>query len=112
MPQIEEIDALRRQNGIDDVELHQEIARLRVGDRVRLTFLAGPGLPAPLTLRAPVTHIGEGGFRGRLVDSPAGRAPAELRRGMVVVFTAGQIHSVVPSGRAAASEEGRARKRR
>jgi hypothetical protein len=111
MPPLEEIDALRRENGIDDVELRQEIARLLVGDQVRLTFLAGPGLPAPRTLRARITHIGDGGFRGRLVDAPAGRAPGALRRGMAIDFTAGQIHSVVPSPRPAAAG-GRAKKRR
>jgi hypothetical protein len=112
MLRIEEIDALRRQNGIDDVELRQEIAGLRVGDEVRLTFLAGPGLPAPQTLRARITHIGDGGFCGRLVDAPAGRAPPALRRGAAVSFTAGQIHSVVPPRRADEPGERPAKRRR
>jgi hypothetical protein len=112
MPQIEEIDALRRQNGIHDVELHREIARLQVGDQVRLTFLAGQGLPAAQTLRAHITHVGDGHFRGRLVVAPAGRAPRPLRRGMAVVFTAGQIHSVVPRPAGASGEAPAKMKRR
>ena len=39
--EIENMDELRRCEGIDDVELHEDIGRLRVGDHVRLTFLAG-----------------------------------------------------------------------
>lgn len=38
--EIENIDELRRCHGIDDIELHEDISRLRVGDHVFLTFLS------------------------------------------------------------------------
>src|SRR5215472_10425257 len=66
--QIENIDELRRCNGIDDIELHEEIDRLRVGDHVRLTFLSGANLRKTLTVR--ITRIRAGRFRGRLAARP------------------------------------------
>jgi len=44
---LENIDELRQSHGIDDVELHEAIARLRVGDHVFLTFLSGPTCVQP-----------------------------------------------------------------
>jgi hypothetical protein len=38
---IEDIEEMRRQEGIDDVELRKAIRGLHVGDSVKLTFLAG-----------------------------------------------------------------------
>src|SRR5690242_19875839 len=66
---IEDIDELRRREGIEDAELHEEIGRLRVGDHVRLTFLAAAGLPETLSVR--ITRIRGGQFRGRLACPPA-----------------------------------------
>src|SRR5262249_38237968 len=61
---IENIDELRRCNGIDDIELHAQIDRLRVGDHFLLTFLAGSNLRTTLPVR--ITRIRAGRFRGRL----------------------------------------------
>jgi hypothetical protein len=112
MLRIEEIDALRRQCGIDDVELRRQVAALRVGDQARLTFLAGPGLSAPLTLRVRITHIRGDRFHGLLAEPNSGRVPPAVQDAMPVVFTAGQIHSVVSPGSAAASQGHRPRKKR
>jgi hypothetical protein len=92
---IENIDDLRRREGIDDVELHEEIGRLRVGDHVRLTFLAGASLHETLSVR--ITRIREGQFRGRLVGRPAHPDLLGLRADALVNFTAGQIHSIARS---------------
>src|SRR5690349_15927073 len=40
--EIQDIEQMRQQEGIDDVELRGEVRQLRAGDYVRLTFLAGP----------------------------------------------------------------------
>jgi hypothetical protein len=42
--EIENIDELRRCNGIDDIELHEDTGHLQVGDLVFLTFLSGSNL--------------------------------------------------------------------
>jgi hypothetical protein len=92
--EIENIDELRQREGIDDVELHDDIRRLRVGDHVRLTFLSGVNLRETLLVR--ITSIRVGQFRGRLSTSKS-RAPLPgLRADALVTFTAGQIHSIVP----------------
>ena len=39
--QIENIEEMRRREGIDDVELRSEIRDLQVGDSVRLTLMTG-----------------------------------------------------------------------
>ena len=89
--QIENIDELRRCNGIDDIELHEEIDRLRVGDHVLLTFLSGTNLRSTLPVR--ITRIRAERFRGRLAARPARPELLGLQPNGLVAFTAGQIHS-------------------
>lgn len=92
--EIENIDDLRRREGIDDVELHEDIGRLRVGDFVRLTFLSGPNVRETLSVR--ITSISSGHFRGRLCGPTAGPRLLDIRPDALVTFTAGQIHSIAP----------------
>jgi hypothetical protein len=88
---IENIEEMRLRAGIDDVELHQSIRRLRVGDRVRLTLLAAPGQTGGKTLWFRITRVQGSRFRGRLVE---GQSLAGLRAGALLSFTAAHIHSV------------------
>jgi hypothetical protein len=97
--EIENIDELRRREGIDDVELHEDIGRLQVGDCVRLTFLAGANLRETLSVR--ITSISSGQFRGRLSGAIARPELLGLRPNSMVTFTAGQIHSIAPRPRPA-----------
>jgi hypothetical protein len=90
--EIENIDELRRCHGIEDVELHEEIDRLRVGDHVLLTFLSGTNLRTTLPVR--ITRIRAGRFRGRLAAPIARPELLGLRLNAMVAFTAGQIHSI------------------
>ena len=62
--EIENIEEMRCRQGIDDVELREAIRGLRVGDVVRLTFLAGAGSSAGETLSVRVTSI-RGNASGR-----------------------------------------------
>jgi hypothetical protein len=91
--EIENIEELRRGEGIEDVELHDQIRTLRAGDFVRLTFLAGAP-PGGETLRVRITRVEGGDFRGRLADAPASGRLSALRVGSTVRFQAGHIHSV------------------
>jgi hypothetical protein len=88
---IENIEEMRLRAGIDDVELRQSVRRLRVGDRVRLTLLSGPGQTAGKTLWFRITRVEGSHFRGRLAE---GQALAGLRPGALLSFTADHIHSV------------------
>src|SRR5438874_1488314 len=99
---IEEIDALRRESGIDDIDLRRAIDGLRVGDQVRLTFLAEPGLAAARTVRVRITRIRGRRFCGLLVEPAVGGDPPLPGAGSVA-FTAGQIHSVATSRHAPGS---------
>ncbi len=90
---IENIDELRLCNGIDDIELHEEIEHLRVGDHVLLTFLSGTNLRTTLPVR--ITRIRATQFRGRLAAPIARPDLLGLRANALVTFTAGQIHSIV-----------------
>ena len=90
--EIENIDEIRRSEGIDDVELHEDIRRPRVGDHVHLTFLAGATLRETLPVR--ITRIRAGQFRGRLAGPVARPELLGLRPDALVSFTAGQIHSI------------------
>jgi hypothetical protein len=92
---IENIEEMRLRAGIDDVELRQSIRRLRVGDRVRITLLAGPGQTAGKTLWFRITRVEGAHFRGRLAE---GQGPAGLRPGALLSFTAAHIHSIAGGG--------------
>jgi hypothetical protein len=92
---IENIEEMRRLVGIDDVELRRSIRRLRVGDRVRLTLLAGPGQTAATTLWFRITRVEGSCFRGRLAE---GQGLAGLRPRAILSFTAAHIHSVAGGG--------------
>jgi hypothetical protein len=98
--EIENIEAMRRIAGIDDVELHEQVRRLRAGDFVKLTLLAAdrPGAGAVVLVR--ITSIKGRSFRGRVVASP-GPPPSAPGRGALVAFTPDHIHSVpkAPPGR-------------
>jgi hypothetical protein len=106
--EIENIDEMRREEGIDDVELHEEIRGLRVGDHVQLTFLGGANLRETLPVR--ITRIREGQFRGRLVRRPARPDLLGLRPDALVTFTAGQIHSVMRTQPAPTPKKSRQRR--
>jgi hypothetical protein len=106
--EIENIDELRLREGIDDVELHEDIGRLRVGDYVRLTFLAGASLRETLPVR--ITRIDKGQFRGRVIGRAARLKLLGLRADALVTFTAGQIHSITTPPLAPAAPKRRRRR--
>ena len=91
---IENIEELRRCEGIDDAELREEIRALRVDDSVKLTFLTLPGPSARATLSVRITSIRGGAFRGKLADRPAFFGLSKLRVGTPVAFTEVHIHSI------------------
>jgi hypothetical protein len=93
--EIEDIDYLRRKEGIDDVELHDEIRALRIGDYVRLTFLVRDRfISTGETLLVRITRIQGQTLSGRLTNQPISRGLAKLRIGARVSFAASHIHSV------------------
>jgi hypothetical protein len=93
---IENIEAMRRQQGIDDVELHDEIRGLVVGDVVWLTLLAGERAAETVPVR--ITAIAGPHFRGKLTARPTSTALATLRPGAALEFTADHIHSLQKTG--------------
>ena len=99
--EIENIEALRRLAGIDDVELHDQVRRLRSGDCVKLIVLSPDRPDTGAVVLVRITSIKGDAFRGRVV---ARTDPVRLPRrcvGSVVAFTPDHIHSVprAPSGR-------------
>jgi hypothetical protein len=90
--EIEDIDEMRRREGIDDIELRAEIRRLRVGDVVRLTFHAGTKPRVSQTLLVRVVRITGSKYRGKLVtgaQSPSACRPAGPDRSQSVVKVEG-----------------------
>jgi len=85
---IENIEAMRQQEGIDDIELHDEIKALKPGDHVRLTISSEPKFHGSVLVR--LTQVRGWTFRGKLVTK-ASRLPA----GSIVSFTSAHIHSIV-----------------
>ena len=92
--EIENIEEMRREAGIDDVELREEIRALRAGDFVRLTLLTDTTPPARETVRVRITAASGPQFRGLLADRPTSPGLAGLQVGARVAFRADHIHSV------------------
>jgi hypothetical protein len=89
---IENIEEMRLQQGIDDVELRTEIRRLRVGNFVNLTFVSGAGSSETLTVR--ITKVNGSNFLGKLVEKPRSSNLSEMSADAVVAFRNDQIHSI------------------
>jgi hypothetical protein len=95
---IENIEEMRRREGVEDLELADQIRALAVGDTVKLTFLQGGRTFPGEVLSVRITSIKGSKFRGKLVDRPAAAGLAELHAGAAVTFTAANIHSVARHG--------------
>src|SRR5262245_37042329 len=92
---IENIEALRRRQGIDDFELRAAIRGLEVGDSIRLTLLSGDTSAARETVVVRITAVDGPQFRGKLAARPVHKTLADLKAGLPLAFTANCIHSVV-----------------
>lgn len=93
--EIEDVEQMRQMVGIDDVELREQVRHLRVGDLVKLTFLADGGRSE--TLRVRITSARRGNFSGELLTGARTPQLAHLRAGSPVTFTRAHVHSVSTS---------------
>lgn len=92
--QIENIEEMRRQQGIDDIQLRKEIQGLAIGGLVRLTLLNDTKATVAETLVVRITSIKGRAFRGKLTDGAVHSSLAQLRAGSAVIFAAEHIHSL------------------
>jgi hypothetical protein len=90
--EIENIEELRHDEGIDDIELRASIRELRVGDLIKLTLLAANAAAETLLVR--VTRIRGLAFTGTLTRKPLSRCLAELDIGQEIAFNSAHIHSI------------------
>jgi hypothetical protein len=97
--QFENIEEMRRSAGIDDVELHQAIRRLQVGDWVRLTLSSNGSFPGEAVI-VRITSIKGNVFRGKLAQGGRAVRRANVTAESLLTFTGDQIHSI-PHRRAA-----------
>jgi hypothetical protein len=91
---IENIEEMRSQVGIDDVELREAIRGLWVGDFVGLTLLIGTMRPVGETVTVRLTRIVGDDFQGKLAEKPASAGLSQLRCGSLITFTRNHIHSL------------------
>jgi hypothetical protein len=85
--EIEDIEEMRRIQGIEDVELRLEIRDLKPGDFVKLTLFSGASNHVTALVR--ITSIRGSAFRGKLV-----KKAARMQAGDPIQFTTAHIHSV------------------
>jgi hypothetical protein len=98
--EIENIEDMRRRQGIDDSELCAGIRGLRAGDLVKLTLLSSTKAFVGETLLVRITRIVGATFHGKLADCPSSAELASVRVGAPLAFTAAHIHSI-PKGQPA-----------
>jgi len=91
---IENIEELRRREGIDDVELRKAIRSLAVGDFVWLTFLSNKESTSGETILVQITRMRGSALQGRLAKRPLSKSLASLKVGAPVAFTTAHIHSL------------------
>jgi hypothetical protein len=92
--EIENIEELRRREGVDDVELREAIRGLAMGDFVKLTFFSSTKSFAGETLLVRITRIRGSAFRGQLANRPVSISLSSLQVGSPVAFSAAHIHSI------------------
>lgn len=90
---LENIEELRREQGIDDIELRLDIRTLKAGDFVKLTFLVGTAAFETLSVR--ITSIRGSAFRGKLAKRPSSSGLSELEAGAIIEFNTAHIHSLI-----------------
>jgi hypothetical protein len=90
--EIENIEDMRLRQGINDVELREEVRRLRAGDFVKLTFLTGTSAYETVLIR--ITRITGSRFRGKLDDKLASARLLHRLAGTTIGFSDVHIHSV------------------
>lgn len=89
---IEDIETMRREAGIDDVDLRNAVRRIQPGDFVNLTFRAGIGSPETLVVR--VTTVNSAKYEGELAQAPTVNSLLSMRIGSPMSFAATHIHSM------------------
>src|SRR5947199_294575 len=94
---IENIEEMRRSNGIEDVELQEQISRLTVGDLVKLTFVSDARPSMGETLAVRITRRRGVAMCGKLADRPALSSLSKLRPGSRIMFNSAHVHSI-PKG--------------
>jgi hypothetical protein len=92
--EIENIEEMRRREGIDDAELRQAIRGLRVGDLVNVTLLTASKSFTGETLQVQITDVKGSAFRGKLTQKPVSPRLARLGAEFAVSFRAAHIHSL------------------
>src|SRR5437016_11669633 len=85
---LQDIEELRRQEGIDDVELRLEIRALKAGDIVKVSVLTAT--MAFETVAVRITSVRGSTFRGRLVRTGRRKMPAAP----IFAFSTSHIHSI------------------
>ena len=90
--EIQDIEEMRRREGIDDVTLRVEIRALKVGDLVKLSLATGASSFETLSVR--ITSIRGSAFRGKLANRPSAAGLVKLRGGPALAFTTAHIHSI------------------
>lgn len=90
---IENIEGVRRKEGIVDAALKAEVKTLGAGDRVKLSLSIDEKTFETLTVR--ITSVREMNFRGKLVKKPKSQALRPLDVDSSLTFEAGHIHSIV-----------------
>jgi hypothetical protein len=98
--EIEDIDQMRRREGIVDVELRKEILELHIGDFVKVTLLASANSGPSETVFVQITSIRGDAFRGKLTRRPTSAGLSKLPAGRQIAFTKVHIHSI-PKGQLA-----------
>jgi len=92
--EIEDIEEMRRREGIVDFELRKEILELHIGDIVKVTLLATANSSRGETVFVQITSIRGDTFRGKLTRRVTAAGLAKLRAGLPIAFTKAHIHSI------------------
>jgi hypothetical protein len=95
--ELQDIEEMRREAGIDDVELRVAIRELQVGDVVKISVLRdkrGRDAPAFETLSVRITSIRGSAFRGKFTSGQIAAGLTKAHVGPAVAFDTAHIHSI------------------
>jgi hypothetical protein len=92
---LENIERLRQDAGIDDVDLRKNVGHLSVGDIVHLTVLDTQQVRSGEVIDVRILEIRGPKFRGLVVGAPRSAAFSTELVNQPIAFTNEHIHSVL-----------------
>lgn len=95
---VQNIEEMRRREGIEDEDLRRDISAIKIGDRVHLTLISSQKPMGSETVVVRVTKIDGSKYEGALLTRPISKGLNTLPTDLALFFKREHIHSLLKPG--------------